>query len=130
MTAPWATQPLRLYIHVRGLTTSACFFSLLVLGETILRTRLRAGEQRWVTTDLPERAGPDIAVTVKGEAAEWIEMSTGGTVKRLNSSLTVVGFALCLRDDEEARTRFVEAAALGGLDDIDAYRQSVSGTVW
>ena len=130
VTTSWATQPLRLYMHVRGLSTSACPFSLLVQGETILHTRLRPGEQRWVTTDLPEHAGPDIAVTVKGDTAEWIEMSTGGTVKRLKSSLTVIGFALCLRDDEEARTRFVEAAALGGLDDINAYRQPVSGTVW
>lgn len=129
MTTPCAAQPLRLYIYVRGLSGLVCPVSLSVLGETILHTVLRAGEQRWVMADLPAHAGPDVSVTVRGEAAEWIGMSTGGTVKRLMSSLTVIGFALCPRDDEEARTRFVEAAALGEVDDINAYHQPVYSTV-
>ena len=130
MTLPEAGQPLRLYLHLRGLSEAPCPFSIIAGGETILSGMLRAGERRWVMADLPAPGSPEVAVTVKGEAAERIGMATGGTMKSLLSSLTVLGFALCCRDDEEARIRFVEALALGDVDDVNAYRQPAAVTAW
>ena len=130
MTVPDAGQPLRLYLHLRGLSEAPCPFSIIAGGETIVVGTLRPGERRWVMADLPAPAKPEVAVTVKGEAAERIGMATGGTTKSLLASLTVLGFALCHRDDEEARIRFVEALALGDVDDVNAYRQPAVLAVW
>ncbi len=130
MSVPTAANALRLYLRVRGLADIVCPFALIVSGETVFRSTLRVGEQRWVMTDLPDGIGPDLSILVKGEAEERIEMSTGGSVKRLMASLTVIGFAFCRRDDEDERLSFVEVSGLGDVGDISAYRERATAAVW
>lgn len=116
--------PLRLYLRLRGLDSAPSAFAVAVDGRVIVSGGLDARQERWVLGDVPAVAeGATIAITVRGGSTETVEMSTGGTLKRLRGSIAVVGLAMLGRDDEAGRLAFIEDAALGGLERRDAYRE-------
>ncbi len=123
MDLPAGSRNLRLYLRLRGLASAPCPFEVIVGGQVIASGRLDADTTRWIGGDLPDGAGDTLTVLVRGEDEETISMSTGGTMKHHAASIAVIGFALCNRDDEDARARFIEAAAFGSVEDVSAYRR-------
>jgi hypothetical protein len=67
---------------------------------------------------------------LRGEWSETIQMSTSGTMKDYLASVGLKGFFLCEIEDAVTRTKFLEAAALGNVLELDAYREhgEVAGT--
>jgi hypothetical protein len=122
MDLPVGTGDLRLYLRLRGLAGSASGYELVVDGTVIARGRLEAGDTRWIGADVPGSGRAGLTLLVRGDTTETIHMSTGGTDKQHRASISVIGFALCERDDEESRARFVETAAFGSIEDASAYR--------
>jgi len=115
--------PLRLYLRLRGLAAASSGFEVIVNGAVIARGRLDADTTRWIGCDVPEGTRDSLTVLVRGDTSETITMSTGGTDKQHVASIAVIGFALCERDDEDARARFIEAAAFGSIEQASAYRR-------
>jgi glycosyltransferase involved in cell wall biosynthesis len=129
MRTPGLQGPLRLYLRLRGLDSVRSAFAVSIGGETIVTGSLREGEARWVLGDIPVVGDDDIlTITVRGGSTEEIEMMTGGTPKRLQASVGVLGFALLERADEGSRVTFVQNIALEGLDNVNAYAETLATT--
>ncbi len=122
MDLPATGDDLRLYLRLQGLSGQGSAFEIRVDGHMIVKGWLEPDQVRWVAGDLPAGTRDRISVQIRGTGREIITMSTGGTEKQHHASIAVLGFYLCGRDDEEGRARFLEAAALGTLEDASIYR--------
>lgn len=124
MTLPETDEPLRLYVQIHGLPKSACPYAVespdLPLGANGV---LPPGAFKWVCFNIDEM--PDdrlLRLRIKGEVTDDLALVTEGNDQRV-ASLGVCGFFLCLRDDPRTRADFLEAVALGNLEDIGFSRR-------
>ncbi|MDF0545478.1 glycosyltransferase [Sphingobium sp. H39-3-25] len=117
--------PLRLYLRLHGLPTGSCEWQASVTGGKTEQGVIDPGAFKWVslTIDLVplDRC---LNVTVEGEATLDLATVTGGLDPRI-VSVGVAGFYLCHADDAKARSQFLEALALGNLDDLAYNRERI-----
>ncbi len=119
--------PFRLFLRLRGLNSKQSAFVVSAGGRAVVNGNLRPGEERWVLGNILDiDAGVILTIQVRGGSTEEIEMMTGGTPKRLQASIGVVGFAVLEHADEAERIAFVEKVALEGLDAVDAYGEELA----
>jgi glycosyltransferase involved in cell wall biosynthesis len=123
MDLPVGSPNLRLYLRLHGLAHAPCPFEVIVDGQVIAKGRIEASTARWIGGDLPDGLTDTLTVLIRGGEKETVSMSHGGTTKHPAASIAVAGFALCKRDDEDARARFIEAAAFGSIEELSAYRK-------
>ncbi|WP_257554599.1 glycosyltransferase [Sphingobium sp. CFD-2] len=115
--------PLRLYLRLHGLPTGSCAWQASVTGGTVEHGVIDPGSFKWVslTIDAPplDRC---LHVMVEGEGTLDLTTVTGGLDPRI-VSVGVAGFFLCRAEDAEARSQFLEALALGNLDELAFNRE-------
>jgi glycosyltransferase involved in cell wall biosynthesis len=123
---PADRKPLRVYLLIKNFPNHECLWSLRIKGLPSISGTLQIGEQRWVSFDYPMiDDGGVLKMKLRGDWSETIRMSTGGTEKEYLASVGLCGFFLCAQDDAAARTSFLEAASLGTVTDLDAYREKL-----
>ncbi|HWI86417.1 MAG TPA: hypothetical protein VNT42_08865, partial [Sphingomonas sp.] len=115
-------EPLRLYLHLRGLASVDCQATGTVEGVEVGAMIVRARKTGWMACDLPVDAGPEIEILVRGALTEIVGLEEGGVHKNRSVSIAVAGFFLCARDDAAANAAFV-AARRGNLEAISANRR-------
>jgi len=128
---PEDRKPLRVYLLLQNFPNHECPWHLRVKCLSSIRGTLQPGEQRWVSFDYPVLDdGGVLKMKLRGEWSETIQMSTSGTMKDYLASVGLKGFFLCEIEDAVTRTKFLEAAALGNVLELDAYREhgEVAGT--
>jgi glycosyltransferase involved in cell wall biosynthesis len=115
---------LRVYLLLKNFPNHECPWRIRIKGMPTLQGRLLNNEERWVSFDYPVIDDGDVLrLNIRGEWSELIRMSTGGSDKDYLASIGVRGFFICSADDAVARTAFLEAASLGSVGDLDAYRE-------
>ena len=117
---------LRVYLLLQNFPNHECPWRLRIKGLPTLRGTLRNGEQKWISFDYPvlDDAGV-LRMDLRGEWSESIRMATSGTEKEYMASVGLRGFFICEVDDATSRTAFLEAAALGNVEELSAYRETV-----
>jgi len=115
-------EPLRLYLHLRGLESANCPATATVNGVVVGTMIVRRRKAGWMACDLPANAGPDLEILVQGALSEMVRVEEGGVRKERSVSIAVVGFYLCARDDAAANAAFIQTRR-GKLDTISAYRR-------
>jgi len=119
---PGDRKPLRVYLLLKNFPNHECPWRLRIKDLRSIAGTLQMGEERWVSFDYPVlNDGNVLRAKLRGEWSETIKMSTGGTMKEYTASVGLKGFFLCEADDAVSRTRFLEAASLGNVIDLDAY---------
>lgn len=122
---PENRKALRVYLLLKNFPNHECPWRLRIKGLPSIAGTLQLGEERWVSFDYPVMDdGNVLRAKLRGEWSETIQMSTGGTMKDYIASVGLKGFFICEADDAVARTRFLEAAALGNVADLDAYGEA------
>lgn len=125
MALPEQGGPLRLYLRIHGLPTIACPYSVQVTGAAEGREGVLAPTQfKWLAFDIDPASASTLSVTLQGLIPEGLADATKGLDRRI-VSLGVAGFLLCRADDMIARAAFLEAVALGNLDDLAFNRERV-----
>lgn len=123
---PEDRKPLRIYLLLKNFPNHECPWRLRVKGLSGLSGTLTHGEERWVSFEYPELDdGNVLRMHLRGEWSEVIRMNTGGSEKDYKASVGLCGFYICNADDAVARTAFLEAAALGSVMELNAYREAV-----
>jgi glycosyltransferase involved in cell wall biosynthesis len=118
----------RVYLQLQNIPGHACPWRLRIQGLPTLRGELTPGERRWVSFDYPEDGGALLRLHLRGDWSETIAMVTSGQEKEYRASVGLCGFFVCEASDAAARSAFLEAAALGTVTDLDAYRERVPFT--
>jgi len=117
---------LRLYLHLQGLPTRACPYSVQVTGAAEAREGVLAPSQfKWLTFDVDPGAARTLGVALQGFATTALAEVTKNLDRRV-VSLGLAGFLLCPADDLVARAAFLEAVALGNLDDLAFNRERLA----
>lgn len=125
---PADRKMLRVYLLLRNLPTHECPWRLRIKGLPAISGTLALGEERWVSFDYPVIEDGDVLrMKLRGGTTETIKMSTSGTVKEYTASVGLKGFFICEADDAVSRTKFLEAASLGNVIDLDAYGEALDG---
>ena len=114
--------PVRVYLLLHGVPNHECQWRLRIKGRRDLSGTLAAGERKWVSFDYAVSGESTLRMHLRGDWVETITMSTGGSDKQYSASVGLAGFFICALDDIDSRTAFLEAAALGNVRDLDAYR--------
>ncbi|QJU57625.1 glycosyltransferase [Sphingomonas sp. AP4-R1] len=126
---PSDRKPLRVYLLLQNFPNHTCPWRLRIKGLPSIDGELQMGEHRWVSFDYPVLDdGGTLRMKLRGGWSEIIKMSTGGTIKEYSASVGLKGFFLCEADDHVARTKFLEAASLGTISDLDAFREHLEPT--
>lgn len=121
---PAGTGPLRLYLLLQNFPNHECPWRLQIEGRANVTGTLRNGERKWVTVDYTAPPADNVLrLRLRGGWEEIIRMSTGGTEKEYHASVGVAGFFLCETSDVSARAAFLEAVALGNVEELNAYRE-------
>jgi glycosyltransferase involved in cell wall biosynthesis len=110
---------LRIYLRLQGLPSMSCPYRI-SSGATVVEGELRPHEGKWLAIDI---AGDDsdertLELEISGSAFEDLSAVTDNGDPRV-ISVGVAGFFLCRADDMIARNAFLEAVALGNVDDLD-----------
>lgn len=116
-------RQLRLYLRVSSMPRQRCDFSIDVNGWSDLVTgELRADETKWLAVDLPPhpQGRPLAEVEIRSNSCEDLSIHTADP---RTVSIGVIGFFVCEADDHVARTAFLEAAALGNVEDLSVTRE-------
>jgi glycosyltransferase involved in cell wall biosynthesis len=118
---------LRLYLRLQGLPTVPCPYRV-TSGAEVIEGELHPHESKWLAINLPEGVSqgdhPTVELEIRGLAFEDLSTITNNSDPRV-VSVGVAGFFLCRADDVIARSAFLEAAALGNVDDLDFNREPV-----
>lgn len=119
MALPTDAGPLRLYLQVHGLPGRTCPYDIDSPDAPIAASGVLPIEvYKWLSfniDDVPEDGL--LRIRVRGHGADDLALVTDGGDQRV-ASIGVCGFFLCRRDDAVTRADFLEAVALGNLDDI------------
>lgn len=118
-------QDLRIYFRLHGLPHLDSAVTVKAADPDFeIEERLRPGEFKWVTLEVPAAhdARPTLHVTLRGSAFEALGEHTGGLDTRVVAS-GLAGFFICEIADTATRFNFLEAAALGNVNDLSAYRE-------
>ncbi|MEJ7927152.1 glycosyltransferase family 1 protein [Sphingobium sp. AN641] len=116
--------PLRAFVRIHAppdnpsdFTVSSPEFDILVTGI------MKPGEERWISFDLPHPVPAEgLRLIVRGSNSVDIRERTAGLDPRV-IALGVAGFYFSRADDMHARLDFLEAVALGSLDQIAFNRE-------
>jgi len=119
-------EPVRLYLHLRGLESAACPVKATVDDVTVGTMTVRQRKAGWMACDLPAGAGPVVELLVQGALTEIAGIVEGGVRKERSVSVGVAGFFLCARDDAAANAAFIQTRR-GRLETISAYRRPPGG---
>lgn len=114
---------LRVYLRIQGLPSTSCPYRV-TSGAAVIEGELRPHESKWLAIDI---AGDDsdertLELEISGSAFEDLSAVTNNGDPRV-ISVGVAGFFLCRADDVVARNAFLEAVALGNIDDLDFNRE-------
>lgn len=117
----------RLYLRLHGLPRKSCRYEVQVCGSAPAQEgSLAPGAFRWLTFDVePEVGRKAIRILIQGSETEDLATVTDGRDTRI-VSVGVCGFLLCLADDLAGRFRFLEAMALGNIEDLVFNRKPAS----
>lgn len=121
--APAVSGPLRLYLRLHGLPTRATPYQVrLARKEKGVSGVLKPGEFKWVTLDVDPAVDPILHVDLWDGESESLAKVTGGLDTRV-VSVGLCGFIICDVSDPAARAAFLEAAALGQIEDLAFNRE-------
>ncbi|WP_165190190.1 glycosyltransferase family 4 protein [Caulobacter soli] len=123
IAVPEGVGPLRLYVQVHAPPQKACGYRLTCSGAAEPREgALKAGAFRWLTLDVDPPADLVLRVGLEGDSVEDLADVTDGLDRRF-VGVGLTGFFLCAADDLIARANFLEAVALGNIDDLAFNRE-------
>jgi glycosyltransferase involved in cell wall biosynthesis len=126
---PNGRTALRVYLLLKSVPNHETPWKLRIKGQPGLRGTLAIGEERWVSFDYPEADDGDVLrMKLRSEWSERITMNTGGTDKEYLAAVGLRGFFICEANDTASRTKFLEAASLGNVSDLDVYREIIDST--
>lgn len=120
---PAGSGPLRLYLRLHGLPIRASAYGVRVAGASpTVEGMLAPGELKWVTLDVEPPADAPLRVSLWGREAENLADVTNGLDPRV-VGVGLCGFFLCATGDIAARAAFLEAVALGQVEDLSFNRE-------
>jgi glycosyltransferase involved in cell wall biosynthesis len=118
LALPKGHGAIRCYMRLHGLPQADSRFQLEVEdGGDFLEGRLRPGEFKWVSLDVPadDGSGLDVKIFLRGADTSNLSDVTGGADARL-VGVGLQGFYLCEVEDAVARSNFLECVI---LDDFE-----------
>jgi glycosyltransferase involved in cell wall biosynthesis len=122
--------PLRLWFRIRGLLDAPCRWSFDVAAPAGFRPRhgnIGPDERQWLQFDLPASVGStDLMANLSADGVQDLAIRTGNLDRRV-TSVGLVGFFICERDDLAQRIAFSEAAILDDFKPLTpGYEASMS----
>ena len=111
-------EGVRLHLQIHGLPDRECRCDVTLSNGQCRSSTLNAGAFKWMSFDIDAPpADRCLRLTVEGMTTADLSSLTKGLDPRI-ISVGVAGFFLCAKSDIDARTRFLEAVALGTLDTL------------
>lgn len=107
-----ADGPLRLFLGLQAPPERPAAWRVETGGEILAEGVLEPGQTRWLAQPLPDTASDRGVVRIRIVSRRPDGPAEGG------STLGVIGFMLCADSDLAARTTFIEALAVDGLEEL------------
>jgi glycosyltransferase involved in cell wall biosynthesis len=118
-----ASGPMRLYLRLHGLPTRVTPYRIRIAGaDRLVEGVLKPGAFKWVALDVESWPVQGLSIDLEGSVAENLAEVTDGLDPRV-AGVGLAGFFLCEADDTRTRADFLEAVALGNVEDLAFNRE-------